>query len=392
MKILLISHTCQSRTEGQPKAHCLARLPDVQLRVLVPDRWLNYGAWRPAEPPLNPSFTFTAGRVRFPWVGPAQFYLHYYPRLAALLREFKPDIIDLWEEPWGLVSVHACSLRRRLLPTARIVSETEQNTNKHLPFPFEEFRRKTLRQADFAVGRNQEAIDILRRKGYTGPARVVPNAVDSDLFRPLDRAAARRALGFSGFVVGYVGRLVAEKGLMDLVDALPACPANTCLVLVGSGDQHQPLLDRAAALDCADRVQILPGRPLDQLPQLMNALDVLVLPSRTTARWKEQFGRVIIEAGACQTPVIGSDSGAIPEVVGTAGLIFPEGQPLALAASIQHLHGDPKLCRDLGLQGRAQVEARYTWQRVAEQMHAIYRQVLGSSTPPAIVVPEAASV
>ena len=390
MKILLISHTCQSRTEGQPKAHCLARLPDVQLRVLVPDRWMNYGSWRPAEPPLNPAFGFTAGRVRLPWVGPAQFYLHYYPQLAALLREFKPDIIDLWEEPWGLVSVQACSLRRRFLPNARIISETEQNTDKHLPFPFERFRRQTLRQADFAVGRNVEALDILRRKGYTGPARVVPNAVDAELFRPLDRPVARRALGFSGFVVGYVGRLVAEKGLMDLVEALPACPPDVSLVLVGSGDQRQPLLDRAQTLGCASRLQILPARPLDQLPQLMNALDVLVLPSRTTARWKEQFGRVIIEAGACQTPVIGSDSGAIPEVVGTAGLIFPEGQSHALAAAIQRLHGDPQLCRNLGLQGRAQVEARYTWQRVAEQMHTIYRQVLGLTTPSAIV--EAASV
>src|ERR1700722_14746258 len=189
MRVLLISHTCQSITEGQPKAHALAALGDVNLRVLVPDRWRRYGQWRMAQPPGNAAFEFQMGRVRFPWVGPAQFYLHYYPELAKTLLEFKPDVIDLWEEPWGLVSVHACRLRRRLLPSAKIVSETEQNIDKRLPFPFERFRAYTLEQADYAVGRSHEAVEVLRKKGYTGRAEVVPNAVDAEMFQPLDRLA-----------------------------------------------------------------------------------------------------------------------------------------------------------------------------------------------------------
>ena len=399
MKVLLISHTCQSRTEGQPKAHCLAALPDVTLRVLTPDRWMNYGAWRTAELPQDAAFEFTAGHVTWPWVGPAQFYLHWYRGLHRIIREFQPDIIDLWEEPWGLVSAHAVYLRNRHFRHIKIVSETEQNTDKVLPFPFERFRRYTLKHANFAVGRNQQAIDIIRARGYTGRARVVPNAVDADLFHPMDRAQARAELlkigchgpegchgpaQFAGpcvansdsFIVAYFGRLVEEKGLMDLVDALPLTPPNVHVLLVGSGDFQQPLLDRAAALNVAARLHILPGRPLDQLPTLMNAIDVLAIPSRTIPRWKEQFGRVIIEAHACRTPVIGSNSGAIPEVVGDCGLIFPEGDAQKLAAAIRHLHGDPKLCRDLGTRGRARVEAHFTWHRVAEQMHEIYRETL----------------
>jgi glycosyltransferase involved in cell wall biosynthesis len=108
----------------------------------------------------------------------------------------------------------------------------------------------------------------------------------------------------------------------------------------------------------------------------MNALDVLVLPSRTTARWKEQFGRVIIEAHACATPVIGSDSGAIPAVIGDAGLVFSEGDARAFADAIQTLKNDPECARRMGATGRAQVEAKYTWARVAEQMHFIYKRVL----------------
>lgn len=382
MKVLLISHTCQSQTEGQPKAHALAQFPDLELQVLVPDRWLDYGRWRLAEPPQPAAkFTYTPGKIRWPWVGPAQFYLHYYPKLGKILREFQPDIIDIWEEPWGLVSAHACHLRNRLLPQARIISETEQNTDKKLPFPFESFRRYALRHADFVVGRNQESLRIVRDRGYTGPACVVPNAVDAELFRPMDRALARQNLGIYGFVVGYVGRLVEQKGLLDLVEALPLCPADISVVLVGSGDYQQPLIDRARALKCSHRLRIIPARPLQELPELMNAMDVLALPSRTTARWKEQFGRVLIEASACQTPTIGSDSGAIPEVIGDSGLVFPEGNVPALAAVIAQLYDQPKLARELGLRGRARVEAQFTWQRVAERMRQIYRETLHSGIP-----------
>lgn len=372
LRVLLISHTCQSRTEGQPKAECLSRMPEIALRVLTPDRWLHYGKWRGAERPERASFQYEVGNVACPWAGPAQSYLHWYPQLHRLLTEFRPDIIDLWEEPWGLVSAQVCRLRDRLLPHAKIVSETEQNIDKSLPFPFEAFRSYTLRHADFVVGRNAEAVRIVQRKGYSGPAEVVPNAVDAGLFRPLDREACRRALGLSGFVAGYVGRLVEEKGLADLVDALAHCPGQINLLFVGSGPLQAELEARVRERNLGWRVRFLPACPLDELPRIMNALDVLVLPSRTTARWKEQFGRVIIEAHACATPVIGSDSGAIPDVVGRAGIVVRERHPQALAVALRRLAASPDRARELGALGRAQVEENYTWEQVAERMRSIY--------------------
>jgi glycosyltransferase involved in cell wall biosynthesis len=376
MRILLISHTCQSRTEGQPKAHFLSQFADIDLRVLVPDRWKHYGAWRPPEPPLSDQFHYQPARVRLPWVGPGQFYLHYYPDLGRILREFQPDIIDLWEEPWALVSAHACWLRRRICPQAKIISETEQNILKKLPPPFERIRSYTLSQADFAVARNAEAVEVLRAKGYRGTTAVVPNGVDAELFKPMDRGGCRRGLGLSGFVAGYVGRLVEEKGLIDLVESLPHCPPDVNLLFVGSGLLEARIHAAAKQLGVADRVRVLPARPLSELPPLMNAIDVLALPSRTTPRWKEQFGRVLIEANACGTPVIGARSGAIPDVVGQAGLIVPERDPKALADAIMKLHADPAFARRMGEIGRQQVEQNYTWARVAQRMHAIYRTLL----------------
>ncbi len=376
MKVLLIAHACQVAYEGQQRAQQLGQLDGVDLRVITPDRWLEPGGWRLPQTPVHPSYAFQVEPVRFPWTGPAQWYLHYYPGLARTLETFRPDIIDVWEEAWGLVSAHACWLRNRLLPAAKILSETEANIPRTHPFPFKQFRTYTLRNTDHAVARQTEGINVLRAKGYPGPVDVVGNAVDADLFRPLDKEACRRALGVSGFVVGYVGRLIEAKGLMDIVEALPGSPADLTLVFVGTGPFQEALQTRVAQLGMAAKVRFLPPRKMADLPQVMNAFDALLLVSRTTTTWKEQFGRVIIEAQACGTPVIGSDSGAIPEVIDRGGLVVREGHAADIASAIRRLKENPALARETGQLGRQQVEKLYTWKRVSEQMRDIYGKMM----------------
>ena len=375
MRVLLISHTCQSPTEGQPRVRWLAKQPGLELCVLIPNQWRHYGCWRGATIAEDVRSFCRVEPVAFPWVGPAQFYLHWYPRLASLLKSFRPDVIDLWEEPWGLVSAQAVRLRNKLLPATRIISETEQNICKQLPFPFEQFRRYTLKHADFAVARSHEAAEVLRSKGYAGEVEVVPNGVDVELFRPMNRSECRSAIGAMGFQVGYVGRLVEEKGLSDLVESLKWCDPSVQLLFVGAGPAKPALETQAARQGCAGRARFLENRPLEQLPEVMNGLDCLVLPSRTTDRWKEQFGRVLIEAGACGIPVIGSDSGAIPDVVGDAGLVAPERNPRELAAAIEKLRVDADLRTRMGKAGLRQAVEQYSWQRVAARMEEIYRRV-----------------
>lgn len=378
LKVLLISHTCQSATFGQPKARALNQMGGLDLRVIVPDRWKTYGAWSKAEVGEADRGLIQTLPVRWPRVGPAQFYLHWYPGLAKVLGEFRPDVIDLWEEPWGLVSAHACWLRNRILPEARVVCETEQNINKKLPPPFEWFRSYTLKNASYAVGRNAEAVEVLRDKGYGGPAEVVPNAVDAELFVKMDQGACRRELGLpeDAFVMGYAGRLVEEKGLDEIFTAFEGCPANTYLLLLGSGPMREKLEGRAGAAGLSERLKFVSDVPLTAVPRVMNAMDVFVLMSRTTASWKEQFGRVIIEAHACGVPVVGSSSGAIPEVVGDAGVVVPEGDAAALGQALIQMHGDPEGRARMGRIGRARVEAEFTWGRVAERMQSIYQKVM----------------
>ena len=377
MKVLLISHTCQDRNEGQPKARELAQIPGLELTLLAPDRWKRYGQWRRAQTPLDPNFRWIEGKVLWPWSGPGQSFLHWYPGLPRLLRAWQPDVIDLWEEPWSLVSAQTCFWRERVCPAAKIVSETEQNLDKRLPPPFENFRSYVLKRADFAVGRSAEAVEILRRKGYDGPAQVVPNAVDVDLFSRADRAIARRNWNLSGYVVGYAGRLVESKGVFDLLDALAHLPADVQLVFVGEGAARGELEARAAGRN----VRFVGAQAPTRLPEIFSALDCLVLPSRTTPSWKEQFGRVLIEAASCGVPVVGSDSGAIPEVLGhgadTLGLTFPEGDAAALARTILSLKNDPDGARALGEVGARRARQEFSWARVAARMNAIYGELCG---------------
>ena len=381
MRVLLISHTCQSRSEGQPRAAELAKFDDIELRLLVPQRFNHFGVWREAETPLpapRPSaeYSFLARRIMWPWLGPAQNYLHWYPSLGKIMRDFQPDIIDVWEETWCLTSAHACRLRNRYLPFSKVLSETEQNLNKRLPPPFGILRSMVLKNADYCVGRSEEAVGVLRAQGFQGPATSIPNAANAELFRSLDRAKCREELGIEGFLAGYVGRLVEEKGVMDLVEALPLCNLQVKVCFAGSGPMREALEARARELGVSERVLFLPHRPLEELPSVMNALDVLVLPSRTTARWKEQFGRVLIEAHACATPLIGSDSGAIPDVIGAGGIVIPEADVAGLAGAIETLRNAPEQARRMGEIGRAQVEAQYTWARVAERYREVYLQMM----------------
>ncbi len=132
----------------------------------------------------------------------------------------------------------------------------------------------------------------------------------------------------------------------------------------------------AACLGVSERVIIKPGVPTYEAPRILEAFDVHVLPSRTFPNWKEQFGRTLAEAMACETPVIGSDSGEIPHVIGDAGLIFPEGNAQELAARVRQLLDAPELYATLAAKGRQRVLENYTQERIARQTFEVYQEML----------------
>lgn len=374
LRVALLGHQFQVPSEGQAKAAALARVFDGELLVLTPDRYREAEVrWRvPVAPPAaraepaEGGYRFAVEKVRWPWTGPCKWYLQWYPHLAKRLRAFQPDVVDVWEEPWNLLSAQVAWIRRHWLPQTRLVFETEQNLSKVLPPPFEALRAYTLREADFLIGRNRQALQVARSKGYLGPTRVVGNGVCTSLFSPRNRAQCRAKWGMDGFAVGYAGRLVEAKGITDLVQSVLGMPEDTRLWVCGEG----PL--EATFRSFAPRIHCVGSLARETLGDFLGALDVLVLPSRTTKSWMEQFGRVLVEAQACETPVVGSSSGAIPEVIQDAGCVFPEGDVTALRGVLSALRLDPALRQRLGKAGRQRVLEWYSWASIAHQMREVY--------------------
>jgi glycosyltransferase involved in cell wall biosynthesis len=156
-------------------------------------------------------------------------------------------------------------------------------------------------------------------------------------------------------------------------------PGKWVLRLLGDGPQREALREMAGVYNISGSVSIEPPIPSTEMPAFYRTLDALVLPSRTRPNWKEQFGRVLIEAMACGVPVIGARSGAIPEVIGEAGLLFDEGDAAGLRNHLAELLADPALREALATAGRQRVLDRFTQAQIATQTVDVYRRMMAST-------------
>jgi glycosyltransferase involved in cell wall biosynthesis len=148
------------------------------------------------------------------------------------------------------------------------------------------------------------------------------------------------------------------------------------LRLAGTGPLRPALEALAEEHGIADRLRFLGEAPSTEMPHVYHTFDALVLPSLTAPRWKEQFGRALVEAMLCEVPVVGSDSGEIPNVIGDAGLVVPEGDVAALAAALRRLAADAGLRRRLAAAGRQRALEHFTMAAVAHRTWALYKEVI----------------
>lgn len=296
-----------------------------------------------------------------------------YRTVTFALRDFRPDIIHAEEEPDSLPALQIAVARRLFAPRARLLLNTWQNIARPLSWYVQLIMALTLRASTGIACANTEAQTLLRQRGYAKFAPVLPAlGVDTRLFTPGEEIPRDQ------FTIAFVGRLVSEKGLDTLIDAVELLtrsgePTPMRLLIIGDGPYRSGVMRSAEKL--GDVVQFVPALPPAQIAQQLQQIDVLVLPSRTTPVWKEQFGRVLVETMACGVPVVGSSSGAIPEVVGDAGLLFPEGDVGALADCLRRLITSPELRADMARRGLARVQAHYTQEHIAEETVQLYRQM-----------------
>lgn len=368
MRVVILSKTFVA-PPAQRLLEWLARQPGIDLTLVTPPCWRgDDGGLHPYQP------TYTAGYrvVVLPIARNGRYHLYTYRRLAAALDDLQPDLLHIDEEPYNLATAQAVRLAcQRGIPAVVVAW---QNLMRCYPPPFAWLERYVYRHTAAIIAGNAGAADVVRDKGYRGPRHTFAvHGIDpADWPSRLPDPPAPDA----SFTVGYIGRLVPEKGVDLLLHALARLPERVRLVVIGRGPAAGALRALATDLDVAPRVTWQAYVPPLALPPAMRALDALALPSRTRPGWAEQFGRVLAEAMASGVPVIGAAIGAIPDVIGDAGLLFPDNDATALAGCIAALADDTARWRDLARRGRSRALTEFTHARIAARLADVYVKML----------------
>jgi glycosyltransferase involved in cell wall biosynthesis len=377
MRVLIVNSMFANRLYRRA-ADELGAFDDIDLTMLTVDSWIMNGRNMPFEElAVGSPYKTVVGKAG--WRGKENRGF-YKSGIARAFRLAKPDVLFLMEEPFSVFALQILTLRAILAPHIPVVFFTWNNLSlekfDYRPgFFYRTVARWALPKMQSALTANNDGHQVLRDAGFRGPIKTVGYGVDSAAYsepRTSEAKTLRKRLNIDddAIVIGYVGRMLEQKGLDLLVDAFANLRERTDkklnLLLVGSGDEEQAILHQTQARGIADLVRHVPSVAHHEVPDYMHALDILVLPSRRRAMWAEQFGRVLVEAMAAGKMVIGSSSGAIPEVIGSAGFIFEENNAQSLLARLEEAIDLPDYDRDkLAPNARDRALNHFSWKRFA---------------------------
>src|SRR6185437_711805 len=360
-RLLVVSHPSVVSVNQEVYRELMRR--GWQLEIVLPSRWRSEYDQRDFYPQVLSGMEQTLLREPVALRGHPQRHF-YLARCRAIAARFRPDVAFLEAEPFSFAATQwSLALARLGVPFG---VQCAENIDRHLPAPVRWMRSRVLRRAAFVAARSESAGRLARAWGARGEVELSPHAVPDWGPAPAiadgvhgQGGAHDEGAGSRPFTIGYAGRLVASKGLTDLLAAVRLLVEPVELLLIGDGELRGELEGQSIP---GSSVRVLDDLSHEQMAAGYAQLDVLALPSLTTPTWKEQFGRVIVEALWCGVPVVGSDSGEIPwliELTG-GGLTFPEGDAEALAERLRRLRADPALRERLAEAGRAKVEQLFT--------------------------------
>jgi Glycosyltransferase len=302
----------------------------------------------------------------------------YGRRLREILRARAWDVVHCWEEPY----IFAGGQVALWTPEhAALVYATFQNNRKQYPLPFNRIERYAMRRAAGWIAFGQTIKEALAPQAIYAnrPCRVIPPGVDLEKFQP-DKEAKKRVRQELGWneagphVIGFLGRFVPDKGLPLLMRVLERIEKPWRALFVGSGPMEKDLRQWGAQHD--ETVRVLTGIKHDEVPAYLNAMDILCAPSQTMPNWREQLGRMLLEAFACGVPVLASDSGEIPYVVGDAGIVIREKDEAAWTRALEDLLGDAKRRAELSARGLERARTTYAWPVIAREHLDFFAELL----------------
>ncbi len=372
MRVAIVSKTFVADA-SQKLLERIAARPGIELTLITPPEWRNDDG-RTLR--FTPRYTAGYQVAQTPVVFNGRYHFYVYRGLTRVMRQIQPDIVHVDEEPYNPAGAQA--QRAAMAVGAKTVFVTLQNLYKEYPFPYSTMEQYAYRNMSHMIAVNAAAGEVARRKGYTGPLSVFTvYGIDPATYQPAPRREPRPTP--DTYIVGYLGRLTLFKGTGLLIEALARMPLRCHLRFIGSGPDEPELRRLAVERGVADRVEFRAAVSTTEVPAALAEVDVLAVPSMTQPNWMEQFGRVLIEAMACGTPVVGSDSGEIPRVIGDAGLVTPEGDADALRSALLRLEADPALRARYAQMGRERALRLFTNDATATNIVGVYEQMLAAA-------------
>jgi len=277
------------------------------------------------------------------------------------------DIIHahgMFDPPAGLVA----KLLSEKLEIPYVVTCHGSDINLAMPNN-KELYNNVLEQAGKVIFVSNALLNNAKLLGYSGKnAVVIPNGIDLEIFKPLDKEKIKRELGLSKKVVGFVGNLKKIKRADKLAEIFEyiLSKKDVEFLVVGDGELRENV-----EKECQKRnlnVKFVGRVSQDKVPYYMNAMDVMILPSRN-----EGFPTVVNEAQACGIPVVGSSNGGIPEAIGDGGIVVEEGENFEkrFAEAVINLLANPidsNYIREKALE--------YSWENVVKKEVEVYEEVL----------------
>jgi glycosyltransferase involved in cell wall biosynthesis len=344
----------------------MAAEKDFEIHLVTPYTWREAQNVVHCEPETEQRLHIHNSRIFF------GFRQHrvLYRDLQNILANVQPHFIFLDQEPENFAAVQGVMNKKRMASMPKLALVSSRNIN-HLEEGFPYKYELAHRWCDLYLRKHPVDVCFVRTvaatpfmQAYGKSIVYLPFPVETERLHKVER----KREDHSTFTIGYVGRLIEPKGVKLLLDILPSLPARVRMLFVGKGELAGELPRLARAKGVGDRVSVRPPVPHREIPTTFAEMDLVVVPSLDTKFWKEQCPRVPMEAMACEVPVIGSDSGGIPEVLGDAGLIFRQGNVADLREKIRDLLNNPELRRELARKGRARVVKEFDLSVIAKRL------------------------
>ncbi len=380
MKLLVIGHTYIAPINRIKWTTLAQAYPQSQVCVVIPTHWKDVFFTLNADDPCQ----YSADNCQFAAMetqssGNEVLYRYSWLEMLRLMRSFKPDVIYVEQGVSALSYFQIILLSFIAAPRAKRFFFTWVNWEHLWPITQRLFwsmiERFNLFFSSGAIVGNSDARALLLKKGFSRPIQVLPqlgvelgmphSACPECFFARKNVSKGERPQQKS---ITFIGRFVPEKGIFVLLKSFEKLAEeypDWTLRFVGQGPERENLERAVAASLRSHQIKIEPAVSHQEVFKLLKSVDILVLPSYDVPHWREQFGHILIEAMAESVPVIGTDAGEIPCVIGDAGLVAYQNNEEALAQCLRTFMSDDSLRNSYAQKGYERVKKNYTHEAIA---------------------------